>query len=82
MKRKEQILLPDTIIDVYAVYPEAFYSNMKVLLKICTTLPMTTTYLRSTISEIKLIGLTVVYIYRDLDANVDSVIDEFGKSNR
>ncbi|CAF1123041.1 unnamed protein product [Rotaria sordida] len=96
MKRKEQLFLSDTITDAYAACPEVFYPNMKVLLKICTTLPMTKvtteqtfsvlkllkTYLRSTVSEIRLNGLAMMHIYRDLDANIDAGIDEFGKSNR
>ncbi|CAF3903434.1 unnamed protein product [Rotaria sordida] len=96
MKRKQQIFLPDTIIDTYAACPEAFYPNMKVVLKICTTLLMTTvtikqtfsvlkllkTYLRSTMLETRLHGLAMIYIYRDLVLNIDVGIDEFGKSNR
>lgn len=96
MKRKEQVFLPDTIIDSYVACPEAFYPNVKVLLKIFATLPVTTattertfsylkllkTYLRSTMSETRLNGLAMMYIYRDIDVNVDTVIDEFAKSNR
>ncbi|CAF5216712.1 unnamed protein product, partial [Rotaria magnacalcarata] len=96
MKRKEQVFLPDTIIDSYAACPEAFYPNIKVLLKIFATLPVTTattersfsvlkllkTYLRSTMSETRLNGLAMMYIYRNMAVDIDAVIDEFAKSNR
>ncbi|CAF1508469.1 unnamed protein product [Rotaria sordida] len=94
MKQKEEIVLPDTVIDAYAVCSEAFYPSVKILLKIFATLPVTTaertfsvlkllkTYLRSTMSETRLNGLAMMYIYRDVDINVDTVIDEFAKSNR
>ena len=91
-----QVFLPDTIIDSYAACPEAFYPNIKVLLKIFATLPVTTattersfsvlkllkTYLRSTMSETRLNGLAMMYIYRDVPVDIDAVIDEFAKSNR
>ncbi|CAF2168304.1 unnamed protein product [Rotaria magnacalcarata] len=96
MKRKEQVFLPDTIIDSYATCSEAFYPNIKVLLKIFATLPVTTattersfsvlkllkTYLRSTMSETRLNGLAMMYIYRNMAVDIDAVIDEFAKSNR
>ncbi|CAF1227009.1 unnamed protein product [Rotaria sordida] len=96
MKQKQEIVLPDTVIHAYAACPEAFYPNIKILLKIFATLPVTTattertfsvlkllkTYLRSTMSETRLNGLAMMYIYRDVDINVDAVIDEFAKSNR
>ncbi len=96
MKRKEQIILPDTAIDTYVQCSEAFYPNLKVLLKIFSTLPVSTStaertfsvlkllksYLRSTMSENRLNGLAMMYVYRDFDVNVDSVIDEFAKFNR
>ncbi|CAF0797609.1 unnamed protein product [Rotaria sordida] len=96
MKRKEQVSLPDTTIDAYVQCAEAFYPNIKVLLQIFSTLPVTTastertfsvlkllkTYLRSTMSQTRLNGLAMMYLYRNLTVNVDSVIDEFAKSNR
>ncbi|CAF2938056.1 unnamed protein product [Rotaria sp. Silwood2] len=95
-KRKEQIILPDTAIDAYLQCSEAFYPNLKILLKIFSTLPVSTStaertfsvlkllksYLRSTMSENRLNGLAMMYIYRDFDVNIDSVIDEFAKKNR
>ncbi|CAF3343594.1 unnamed protein product [Rotaria sp. Silwood2] len=96
MKRKEQISLSDTAIDAYVQCTEAFYPNIKVLLQIFSTLPVTTastertfsvlkllkTYLRSTMSQTRLNGLAMMYIYRNLTVNVDSVINNFAKSNR
>jgi hypothetical protein len=69
MKRKEQTHLPDNAIDGYVECAEAFYPNIKVSLKIFATVPVTTattertfsvlkllkTYLRSTLSEARLI---------------------------
>ncbi|CAF4076513.1 unnamed protein product [Rotaria sp. Silwood2] len=96
MKRKEQVSLPDTAIDAYVQCAEAFYPNIKVLLQMFSTLPVTTastertfsvlkllkTYLRSTMSQTRLNGLAMMYIYRNLTVNVDSVIDDFAKPNR
>ncbi|CAF1024727.1 unnamed protein product, partial [Didymodactylos carnosus] len=96
MKRKETTVLPDTAIDAYIECNEVFYPNIKILLKIFGTLPVTTAttertfsvlkllknYLRSTVSETRLNGLAMMYVYRDIHIEVDSVIDEFSKSNR
>jgi len=96
MKRKEQIFLPETVIDAYAECTECFYPNIKILLKIFATLPVSTattertfsclkllkTYLRSTMTEARLNGLAMMYVHRDLNISVDSVIDEFAKSHR
>ncbi|CAF3978490.1 unnamed protein product, partial [Rotaria sp. Silwood1] len=48
MKRKEEILLPDTAIDAYAACPESFYPNIRRLLKIFATLPVTTATIERT----------------------------------
>ena len=95
-KRKEKTILPDTAIDAYIECSEAFYPNLKILLKIFSTLSVSTStvertfsvlkllksYLRSTMSENRLNGLAMMHIYRDFDVNIDSVIDQFSKSNR
>lgn len=38
--------------------------------------------MRSTMSETRLNGLALMYIYRDIDVDVETVIDEFAKSDR
>jgi len=95
-KRKQQIILPDTAIDAYVQCSESFYPNLKILLKVFSTLPVSTStvertlfvlkllksYLRSTIFENRLNGLAMMYIYRDFDVHIDSVLDEFAKFNR
>jgi hypothetical protein len=78
MKRK-LIIIPDTAIESFNECNETFYPNIKVLLQIFSTLPVTTAtaggsfselkliknYLHSTISETRLNGLVLIYIYRD-----------------
>ncbi|CAF0941382.1 unnamed protein product [Rotaria sordida] len=95
VKRKEQMALPDTAIDAYVQCTKAFYPNIKILLKIFATLSVLTattertfsvlnllkTYSRSTTSETRLNSLAMMHIHRDININVDSVIDEFAKSN-
>ena len=75
-KRKEKTILPDTAIDAYIECSEAFYPNLKILLKIFSTLPVSTStvertfsvlkllksYLRSTMSENRLNGLAMMQI--------------------
>ncbi|CAF1266060.1 unnamed protein product [Rotaria sordida] len=53
MKRKEQIALPDTAIDAYVQCTEAFYPNIKILLKIFATLPVSTATTERTFSVLK-----------------------------
>lgn len=69
---------------------------MKNLLQIFATLPVTTStgersfsalkyiksYLRSTMSELRLNGLAHLYLNKDIDLNYDAVIDHFGKQSR
>ena len=47
-----------------------------------SVLKLLKSYLRSTMSENRLNGLAMMHIYRDFDVNIDSVIDQFSKSNR
>ena len=39
-------------------------------------------YLRATMKEKRLNGIAALYIHKDIELNVDRVIDEFGRKNR
>lgn len=72
------------------------YPVITALLQVFATMPVTTatgersfsalkllkTFLRSTMSEQRLNGLSHLYINKDLKLNHDHVIDEFGRNNR
>ncbi|CAF1146724.1 unnamed protein product [Rotaria sordida] len=93
-KKRKLITIPDTAIDAFNECNEAFYPNIKALLCIFSTLPVTTasversfsvlklikSYLRSTISESRLNGLALMYIYRDMPIDVETIITEFSKT--
>ncbi|CAF1232275.1 unnamed protein product [Rotaria sordida] len=92
--KRKTISIPETAIDTFNECNEAFYPNIKTLLKIYSTLPVTTasnertfsvlklikTYLRSTMSETRLNGLALLYIYKDMPINVDEVLNEFSRN--
>ena len=94
MKRRD-IQLFGTTTDVYIACPKTFYPNVKILSKALATLLVSTariertfsllkslnTYLRSIIFQIHLNSLTIMYIHRDIDINVETVIDTFIKFN-
>ena len=89
------IELSGTTTDVYIACPKTFYPNAKILSKALATLLVSTagtertfsllkslkTYLRSIIFKTRLDSLTIMYIHRDIDVNVETVIDEFTKFN-
>ena len=72
------------------------YPSLEVLFQILATLPVTTatnersfsalkylkTYLRSTMKEIRLNGLALLYVHRDISLDLDQVIYEFSRKNR
>ena len=94
MKRRD-IQLSGTTTDVYIAYPKTFYPNVKILSKALATLLVSTTriertfsllkslktYLRSIIFKTRLNSLTIMYIHRDIDVNVETAIDKFTKFN-
>ena len=94
MKRRD-IQLSGTTTDVYIACPKTFYPNVKILSKALATLLVSTariertfsllkslkTYLRSIIFKTRLNSLTIMYIHRDIDVNVETVIDKFTKFN-
>ena len=65
--------------------------NIRILLQLFATLPVTTctpertfsvmhrvlTYLRSTMSENRLNGLGLMHVYKDMDLDVETIIDMF-----
>jgi hypothetical protein len=80
-------------IDAYVSCNGTFFPNIKVLLQIYATLPVTTatgersfstlkllkTYLRSTMSESRLNGLAMMYIHAMVNIDIEQVIDKFSK---
>ncbi|XP_022173645.1 52 kDa repressor of the inhibitor of the protein kinase-like [Myzus persicae] len=75
---------------------EEVYPNIHFLLKIFVSLPVSTatpersfsslkrlkTYLRNTMKETRLNGLTLLSIHRDIRVSVEEVIDELSKKAR
>ena len=85
------------VLDAMAVSEKlGTYPVITALLQIFATMPVTTatgersfsalklikTFLRSTMSEHRLNGLSHLYINKDLELNHDHVIDEFGRNSR
>ena len=82
---------PATAIDSLPVCSADFFPNIRTLLVIAVTLPVTTataertfsslrllkSYLRSTMSQSRLAGLTLLYLHRDIPITPDEVIDTF-----
>ncbi len=87
--KRKPIFIPGKAIDSYNECNEVFYLNIKTLLKIYSTLTVTTastertfsvlklikTYLRSTLSETRLNGLALLYIYKDMPIDIDEVLN-------
>ncbi|XP_072143732.1 52 kDa repressor of the inhibitor of the protein kinase-like [Dermacentor andersoni] len=87
---------PSTGTDALSHCDCRFYPNVYKLLQILVTLPVTTasaertfssmrllkTYLRSTMSEERMVGLALLYAHRDVDINVTEVIERFAKFPR
>ena len=93
--KRGAIQLSGTTIDVYVACLKTFYPNVKILSKALATLLVSTariertfsllksfkTYLRSITFKTRLNSLTIMYIHRDIDVNVETVIDKFTKFN-
>ena len=72
------------------------YLSLTVLIQILATLPVTTvtnkrsfsalkylkTYLRNTTKEVRLNGLTLLYVHRDIGLDFEQVIVEFLRKSR
>jgi hypothetical protein len=84
---------PTNAIDAYVQCNGTFFPNIKILLQIYATLPVTVatgersfstlkltkSYLRNTMSENRLNGLAMMYIHSTIDIDVEQVIDEFAR---
>lgn len=84
---------PTNAIDAYVQCNGTFFPNIKILLQIYATLPVTVatgersfstlkltkSYLRNTMSENRLNGLAMMYIHSMIDIDVEQVIDEFAR---
>jgi hypothetical protein len=88
---------PSSVVEALRVANQlCTYPAISTLLRIFATLPVTTatcersfsalkylkTYLRSTISEDRLNGLSLLFVNRDLPLQYDRVIEEFSKFSR
>jgi len=87
---------PKNAHDALIACDEAIFPNIKKLLKIFVTLPITTsscersfstlrrlkTYLRNTSSEDRLNGLALLNIHRDIEISCDAVLNELAKTSR
>ena len=74
---------------------QAFFPNIHTLLKIISTLPVTSctcersisglkrlkTYLRSTMGQDRLNGLALMHFHRDIDIDYDAIIDMFARKH-
>lgn len=91
---KDKEHLPQTAAEAHHETNE-FFPNIRVLLQILATLPVSTcsversfsslklikSYLRTTMNEDRLNGLAAMYIHRDISANLQpvEVVEEFAK---
>lgn len=93
---KDKVDLPSNVLDALHYCNKEFFPNIYKLLQIFATLPITTSssersfsklkllksYLRSTMTESRLTGLALMNIHKDIDINVDLVIDHFAAQKR
>jgi len=94
-QQEEPALSSPSMLDALATTPERF-ANVKKLLRIAATLPLTScsakrcfsamkilkSRLRSIMDDEHLRGLAFMYIHKDKEISIDSVIDKFALSNR
>lgn len=93
-KWKTVIEKPNSAIESFFKCNKSFFPNIHKLLQILATLPVSTstpertfstlrrlkTYLRNSTGNTRLTGLALMSIHRDINLNVDDVIDRFSKS--
>jgi len=86
--------IPETVAEGLSACDKETFPLVHLFLTILFTLPISTasaersfstlrrlkTWLRSRMGEERLTGLALLHIHRDIDVNVDNVIDRFGKS--
>ncbi|XP_022171524.1 52 kDa repressor of the inhibitor of the protein kinase-like isoform X1 [Myzus persicae] len=77
-------------------YCEEYFPNIKILLQLFATLPVSTAtaersfstlrrlknYMRSTMTESRLNGLALLNIHKDKDIDIDKVVDQFSRKKR
>ena len=87
---------PNSAFDAYLICNSNNFPRIKKLLKILATLPVTTcssersfstlrrliTYLRNTMGEERLNGLTSLHVHRDIAVTPDEVLNRLGAKNR
>lgn len=88
--------VPSNVLDTLALCEAICFPNIHILLRLFATLPVTTstsersfstlrrllTYLRSTMEEDRLVGLTHLTCNKDIEIDIDEVIDELAKKKR
>ena len=86
---------PETPLEALDIIPSRF-SNIRTLLRIFCTLPVTTctaerafsamkllkNFLRNRMSDERLTGLALMYIHPEIEINIDSVIDRFANDGK
>lgn len=89
MKWETETVIPTNSLDTLLNCPVDIFPNVYTILKIFTILPVTTasversfstlkrikTYLRNSTSENKLNGLALLNVHRDIDIDIESLID-------
>lgn len=87
---------PKNVIDAYVQCNGIFFPNIKTLLQIYASLPVTTatsersfstlklvkSYLRNTMSEDRLNGLAALYIHSSIPIDIESIIDRFSRRKK
>ena len=67
-----------TLLQIFATLPVTTATNERAF----STLKYVKNYLRSTMHDTRLNGLTLLYVHRDIQLNYDRVVDKFGSNNR
>ena len=67
-----------TLLQIFATLPVTTATNERAF----STLKYLKNYLRSTMHETRLNGMTLLYVHRDIPLNYDKVVDKFGSHNR
>lgn len=91
--KNETTVLPETALDTLHLCKKEIFPNIYTLLQIISIMPVSVasaersfstlkrlkTWLRSTIGQDRLVGLTLINIHKDIEINIDAVIDRFSK---
>jgi len=92
-ERQDPNTVPTTSLATLKGIDDALYTNIAECLKIFVTLPVTTcecernvsalrrlkTYLRSTMSQTRLIGLALLHIHYNMEIDLDEIICRFAR---